>query len=203
MPCISTSHGPQVNRSRHPYQYVTSHISMRHVTHIKVSVVLRGAQRKQNANSKHVPLSIYILEACRTYQWAMSKTGNEWYVPRVALHVSTSRDAQVNQSRCTYQYLVLRISIRHVAPINTSRCTYQCVTLHISTSRGAHAHQSRCTHQYVTLHISIRHVAHKISHVAHINKSRCTHQYVMLHIPVSVSCLWVVYVVYISMSYVL
>ena len=164
MPCISTSHGPQVNRSRHPYQYVTSHISMRHVTNIKVSVVLRGAQlfalclRRRTASTSHYQSTFWrhvahINEPCR--KQATSDTCLE--------------------SRCTYQRVVMHRLISHVAPINISCCAYQYVTLHLSIRHVAHINAWHCTYQRVVVHMLI-------SHVVRINTSRCTYQYVTLHI---------------------
>ena len=81
---MSMSHVTHINEARHTYQCVTSHISMRHVAHINA--------------------------ARHTYQCGTS-------------HISMCHVTHTNASRHTYQCVTSHISMRHVTHISTSHVT--------------------------------------------------------------------------------
>jgi len=64
---------------------------------------------------------------------------------------------------------VMHIWMSPVAHMDESRRTYEWVMLHIWMSPVAHMDESRRTYKWVMLHI-------RMSHVAHMNESCCTYE---------------------------
>jgi len=69
----------------------------------------------------------------------------------------------------------------HVTHINESRCTYEWVMAHVSMSHGTHMNESWHTYEWVMAHIWMSHAHMSMSHDTHMTETWRTYEWVMAH----------------------
>jgi len=185
-----------VNESCHNYEWVTSRMSMRHVT--------------------------LLQESCRhTCEWVVSQgraaTELRWFplLWRVMSLIWMSHVTQVDEPRCTYEWVMSHIWMSHITHMTESYHAYEWVMSHIWLSHVTHMTESCHTYEQVMLHIWMSHVtqssswktrsrrtartAHSsledwMSHATHVNELCHTCEWVMSHI-------WLSHVTHMNESY--
>ena len=67
----------------------------------------------------------------------------------------------MNESCCTYEWVMSHILMSHVTHMNESCCTYEWIMSHIWMSHVAHMNESYHTYERVMSHTWMSHVTHK------------------------------------------